>query len=152
MTSVADAEITTTLITQLGILLGIVVTGIFSVLASVRAKRTERTSAKAAEDSAVVRAETRNAHNPNQPLRHDLDQVLANQQNFQRSQEDFQQLMLEKLETYDRDIQGIRKDGVVQWEAINAALAASSAAVRASSVTVKAAKRAVTEVVKVAKE
>lgn len=147
-----DTEITTSLITQGGILLGIIVTGIFSILASIRAKRTEQHSAKAAEDSAVVRAETRNAHNPNQPMRHDMDQILANQQNAQLAQEAFQAQVLSKLEGHDKEFQGLRSDGVEQWKAINSALSMATQVSQAASATVRAAERTVTEAVKIVKE
>lgn len=145
-------EIVTTSIAQVGILLGVIFTGVLGLVSARRSKRAEGHSAQAAEDAAVVRAETRNAHNPDQPMRHDMDQILANQQQALLAQEQFQTQIIEKLEGHDKEFRGLRSDGVEQWKAINSALSTAASAVAASSASVRAAERTVTEAVRIVKE
>lgn len=132
------SEILKSLIDQSFVVIGLIITGTFSVIAARRAKRSETHAEKAAVDVSVVRAETRNSHDPDRPMRHDLDRVLANQE-----QDRQQRLAFE--DRVDREFRGLREDGVNQWTAINTALARSSA-------TVRAAEHTVTEALKIVKE
>lgn len=85
-----------------------------------RVERTEAHAARAAEDSSVVRSETRNHHDPDRNMRHDLDQVLANQEDSKIERRAFEKKVISKLEGHDREFQVHREDNVVQWAAINA--------------------------------
>lgn len=119
-------DLTVSVVTQIGALAGIVITIILGAKTKAQADR-------AARDSAVVRLETRNAHSPDTPMRHDMDQILANQEDERQNRQAFEEKVLAKLDRHDKEFRGLREDGVNQWEAINTAFAAANAAVRLST-------------------
>lgn len=130
-----STDIVVAAITQVGTLLAAIGVGVLTFFTNRRVSRVEKTTKATSEDVSVVRAETRNAHNPDQPMRHDIDLLLKNQADDKKVREDYRAeqrevsaKILARLDGHDREFASIRNDGTHQWDSINLALSTANKA------------------------
>lgn len=145
------SDIIVAFITQVGTLAAALVVGVFAIITNVRVKRVEAHASQAATDVAVVRSETRNAHNPDQPMRHDIDRILANQERADRSQQTFESKIMARLDGHDQEFRGLREDGTHQWDAIRAATHTATQASQDSASALKAVGKVITSTIQLPK-
>lgn len=114
------SEVLIALIAQVGSLIGIVISIILTAKVKKRAENAESHAEHAANDAAVVRSETRNSHSPDQPMRHDIDHILAKLEDSAIERRSFEFRVFRRLDDHDAAFSGLKEDGANQWSAIRA--------------------------------
>lgn len=113
-------EIFTTTIGQIGTFAVGVLTLIGVFVTSRQAREAKNHASSAAADARVTRSETRNSHNPEIPMRHDLDRVLGNQEQERQSNKEFQEYVRSALDVHVIALERLDNVNVEQWKAIGA--------------------------------